>query len=416
MSKILVRESDYLNGTVEISGSKNASLPLMAACLLTVEGCVLKNVPKLRDTKAMGQLIESVNAEISHYKNTVKIQAECLAPSMLSYEEVAKLRGSFLLAGPLLARCGRVTIGLPGGCHIGARPVDLHLKGFAALGANICQEHGYITLEGKKLQGSAIYLDIPSVGATENIMMAAALADGESVIQNASIEPEVVETARFLKKMGAQIAGEGTDTITICGVRELHGAEYEVIPDRIEAGTFMVAAALTHGDVHVDHILVEHVSPVTAKLREMGVEIEEEDHSVHILGHHDVMATHIKTMPFPGFPTDMQAAFMSLMSVSVGTSMIVETIYENRLMQAAELTRMGAHIKIEGQTAVIDGIDKLTGAKVAATDLRSGAALVLAGLCGKGDTEVGEIGLIERGYENFIGKLQSLGARIEKKQ
>lgn len=415
MGKIIVQASDSLHGTICASGSKNASLPLMAACLLTEEECILHKVPKLRDTKVMSDIMEHMGADISRYKNTVKVMARSLTTFSPPYEEVTQLRGSFLLAGPLLARYGQVKISLPGGCHIGTRPVDLHLKGFAALGASVLQAHGSIEMEASHLQGGRVYLDVPSVGATENIMMAAVLAEGESSIENASVEPEVIDLASFLREMGADIEGEGTDTILIRGKEFLHGATHTVIPDRIEVGTFMVASALTHGDITINDVIPEHLNPTIAKLKEMGISIEEKESSIHVMGGTSAKAIHIKTMPYPGFPTDMQAAFMSLMSVSDGTSVIVETIYENRFMQAAELMRMGAQIRTEGQTAVIDGVAMLTGAKVNATDLRSGAALVLAGLVSKGDTEIGEIAHIERGYEGLVTKLQSLGARVEKK-
>ncbi len=417
MNKIIVSSSPCLHGNVCASGSKNASLPLLASALLSEEESLLEDIPKLKDIKAMCDLLESIGAEVSRYKNTVKVKAKEIDPLAPPYELVSQLRGSFLLAGPLLARFGKVRISLPGGCRIGTRPVDLHLKGFGLMGAEIDQGHGYVEASCKKLCGTKIYLDVPSVGATENIMMAATLAEGETVIENASVEPEVEDLAKSLQSMGAKIEGAGTDTIIIQGCEKLHGARHRVIPDRIEIGTFMIAAALTKGDVTIENVICEHINPTTAKLKEMGIEIIEHENTIEVRpGPGDPLkATSVKTMPFPGFPTDMQAPFMSLMSVVPGTSMIVETIYENRFMHVAELNRMGAHIKTEGRTAIVEGVPNLTGAKVNATDLRSGAALILAGLVGKGDTEIGEIGHVERGYYNIVEKLQGLGAKIEKK-
>jgi UDP-N-acetylglucosamine 1-carboxyvinyltransferase len=415
MNKIIVASSPCLHGTVCASGSKNASLPILASALLSEEEIILEDIPKLKDIKAMCDILESIGAEISRYKNTVKITARQIDPLAPPYELVSQLRGSFLLAGPLLTRFGKVKISLPGGCRIGTRPVDLHLKGFALMGAEIEQGHGFVEANCSRLHGAKIYLDVPSVGATENIMMAATLAEGETIIENASVEPEVEDLAKCLQSMGAQIDGSGTDTITIRGVEKLAGARHKVIPDRIEIGTYMIAAALTRGNITVENVIHEHINPTTAKLKEMGIEIIEYENAIDIRAGEIMKATSVKTMPFPGFPTDMQAPFMSLMSVVPGTSMIVETIYENRFMHVAELNRMGANIKTEGRTAIVEGVSNLTGAKVNATDLRSGAALILAGLVGKGDTEIGEIGHIERGYYNIVEKLQGLGAKIEKK-
>jgi len=415
LSKIYVAPSPFLKGTVRASGSKNASLPLMACCLLSEETSALEEIPKLRDIKAMSEILESMGVEVSRYKTNLKISPGNLQNCTPPYELVSQLRGSFLIAGPLLAKYGKVKISLPGGCRIGTRPVDLHLKGFAALGAKIEQVHGCIEASAKQLYGGRVYLDVPSVGATENIMMAGTLAKGNTTIENASIEPEVVDLAKCLKEMGALIEGEGTDTIVITGVDKLSGAHHTVIPDRIEIGTFMVASVLTKGDICIENVILDHLNPTTAKLKEMGVHIIEGENTIRVVADSEIKATNVKTMPFPGFPTDMQASFMALMSVVKGTSVIVETIYENRFMQAAELCRMGANIKTEGQTAVVEGVTALTGAKVNATDLRSGAALILAGLAGKGDTEIGEIAHIERGYDNIVGKLQGLGAKIEKK-
>jgi UDP-N-acetylglucosamine 1-carboxyvinyltransferase len=325
------------------------------------------------------------------------------------------MRASVLVMGPLLARMGVAKISLPGGCAIGSRPVDLHLKGFAAMGAEITQGHGYIEARvNGQLRGSKIYLDFPSVGATENIMMAAVLAEGQTIIENAAIEPEIVDLATYLTTMGADIKGAGTDTIKINGVDSLAGATHAVIPDRIEAGTFMVAAAITGGDVRIENVVADHLKPITAKLREAGVEVSEELSSLHIKSNGDIKPIDIKTHPYPGFPTDMQSQMTSLMTRAEGTSMVIETIFENRFMHLAELKRMGANVKIEGRSAIIEGRTQLTGAKVKATDLRAGAALILAGLTAEGVTEITDIEHIERGYVNIHDKLKELGANIER--
>lgn len=414
MSRFIITEGMPLKGKVRVSGAKNSVLPIIAASMLADGQSVIDEVPYLNDVRIMCDLVQSLGAKIESFDQQERLAIDCrkISSTTAPYELVNKMRASFLVMGPLLARSGMARISLPGGCAIGSRPVDLHLKGFSAMGAEITQGHGYIEAKvNKKLKGNKIYLDFPSVGATENIMMAAALADGQTIIENAAIEPEIVDLATYLTTMGADVKGAGTDTIKINGVTSLRAANHSIIPDRIEAGTFMVAAAITGGDVVVDNVVPDHLKPVSAKLREAGVEVEEGQSSIRVHGG-ELKAIDIKTHPYPGFPTDMQAQMTSLMSKSCGTSMIIETIFENRFMHVSELKRMGANIRIEGRSAIIEGCGKLTGAKVKATDLRAGAALVLAGLAAEGVTEITEIDHIERGYLRIDEKLKALGADI----
>jgi UDP-N-acetylglucosamine 1-carboxyvinyltransferase len=333
---------------------------------------------------------------------------------------VGKLRASFLVMGPLLARFGQAKVPLPGGCAIGTRPVDLHLKGFAALGAEIDHSHGFVTAAAKKLKGAKIYLDFPSVGATENIMMAAVLANGQTILENCAIEPEIVDLANFLNSIGGKVRGAGTDTIKIEGVPDLRATKvvHSIIPDRIEAGTFMIAAALTRGDVTLSNVMADHVKPVTAKLKEVNINVEETDNGIRVFCDRNckIIAADLKTLPYPGFPTDMQAQFMALMATAEGTSVITETVFENRFMQVGELKRMGAEIKIESRSAVVEGVNLLTGAQVAASDLRAGAALVLAALNAEGTTEISNIHHIERGYDRLDLQLNKLGAKIRREE
>lgn len=415
MSRILVKRSLGLEGTVYISGAKNAALPILAATLLCDDECKIEEVPDLADIQIMCQLLQSLGAQISQSENYVTVTPGRLKNHVAPYDLVSQMRASFLVMGPLLAKLGKTRMSLPGGCPIGTRPVDLHLKGFAAMGADITSGHGYVEAKAETLKGTRIYLDFPSVGATENLIMAATLADGQTIIENAAIEPEVVDLANFLIKAGADIKGAGTDTVRINGVKSLKGCSHTVIPDRIEAGTFMTAAAITHGNVVIKNVVPSHLKPVTAKLREMGVVIEEEDDAIRVRGDAKFKSVDIKTLPFPGFPTDMQAPITTLMSVIDGTSIIVETIFENRFLHVSELNRMGANIKIDGRSAVVEGTKSLTGAQVKATDLRAGAALILAGLVAKGDTEIADIEHIDRGYFDIVGKLRNLGARIDRK-
>lgn len=404
-----------LKGSVRVSGAKNAILPALAACLLTEGKIILKDVPDLEDVHTMCGLLTSLGAKIRFdiKSKEITVDSASIVEHTAPYELVNMMRASFLVMGPLLARKGRARVSLPGGCAIGSRPVDLHLKGFSALGASINIGHGYVEAQVKgRLTGARIYLDFPSVGATENILMASVLAKGQTVIENAATEPEIVDLATLLVSMGASVTGAGTDTIRITGVDKLHPTEHTIIPDRIEAGTFMIAAAMTGGDVIIDNIMPDHLKPVIAKLRESGVEISEEISTVLIKGPEHLKAVDIKTHPHPGFPTDMQAQMTSFLSKAEGTSMVVETIFENRFMHVSELKRMGARIKIDGRTAIIEGGVPFMGAQVRATDLRAGAALILAGLCANGKCEISDIYHIDRGYEAMEKKLKSLGARI----
>lgn len=416
MQKFIIEESPCLKGTVKIEGSKNAALPILAATLLTGEGCTIKNVPPLQDVFVIKELLTDLGAIAiwNEKQNVMYVQASEIAKNEANYELVSKIRASFLIMGPLLARNGYAKVSLPGGCAIGLRPIDLHLKGFAALGAEIIQEHGYVIVKTKGLRGNKIYLDFPSVGATENIMMAAVLAEGETIIENCAIEPEVEDLANFLISLGANIKGIGTDSLKIEGVKNLQGSEYSVIPDRIEAGTFMVASAITEGDITLENVLIHHLKPIVAKLRESNISLEETDKGIRVFKEKDAIlkGVDIKTMPYPGFPTDMQAQFMSLLSVSKGVSTVTETVFENRFMHVGELKRMGADIKIDSRSAVIEGVSNLTGTNVKATDLRAGAALILAALKAEGITEIRDIYHIDRGYNSIDDKLRSLGAKI----
>ena len=416
MARFIIAKSPPLQGKVRISGAKNSVLPIIAASLLTEEVCILEEVPQLEDLNVACELLKFLGSEIDICNNTLRIDNSKICRNYAPDELIRKMRASFLIMGPLLARRGKIRISLPGGCAIGSRPIDLHLKGFSALGADITVGYGYIEAEAEKLKGSKIYLDFPSVGATENIMMAAALAEGRTIIENAAEEPEIVDLSNFINAMGGNIRGAGTGTIKIEGVRYLHGASHTVIPDRIEAGTFMVAAAITRGNILLENVLIDHLKPVEAKLREVGVNIREDEEGLRVQGTNDMRPVDIKTLPYPGFPTDMQAQMMALLCTVPGISIITETVFENRFMHVRELERMGANIKIEGSSAVVEGVDKLTGAKVRATDLRAGAALVLAGLFAEGETEISDIYHVDRGYDKFEEKLRALGARIERIQ
>lgn len=406
--KIMVRKSDPLRGEISAGGSKNAALPVMAASILCGEKCSLYDIPSLADTDNMKDIMRELGCRISGDEYDAGNLCCCSAP----YEGVKKLRGSFLLAAPLLVRLGKAQIPLPGGCPIGTRPIDLHLKGFRALGAEIDTYHGVIDIRCNKLKGARIYLDFPSVGATENLVMAAVTAQGETVIENAAAEPEVSDLCDFLSKQGACISGAGGGTIRIEGVPELKSAKHRIIPDRIEAGTYLTAFAITHGRGRVKNVRSEHQKPLLAKLAEMGVHLYEDGEDFVIDASGAINSASIKTMPYPGFPTDMQAQFTSLLSVSSGTGMVVETVFENRFLHIAELLRMGADIRTDGRTSVVEGVGRLTGAKVEAHDLRGGAALALAGLVAEGETEISGAQHISRGYENFCDKLAGAGADI----
>jgi len=410
-TKFIVEKRQPLKGSVKISGAKNSVLPIIAASLLSSGEIVLDDIPTLEDVNVMIELIKHFGAICEFENEKLKIKVD-IKDVEAPYDLVKKMRASFLVMGPILARLGHAKISMPGGCAIGSRPIDLHLKGFQTLGADITIGHGYVEARAKKLTGKKIYLDFPSVGATENIMMAAVFAEGVTIIENAAEEPEIVDLANFLNKMGANIKGAGTDTIRIEGVKELKGAEHTVIPDRIEAGTFMVAAAMTGGNVLIENVIVDHVRSIIAKLTECGIKITEEPKGLRVKGIKNYKAVDIKTLPYPGFPTDMQAQMMVMMTVAKGTSVIIETVFENRFMHVDELKRMGANIKIEGRSAVVTGVDHLTGAEVKATDLRAGAALVLAGLIAEGRTEINDIYHIDRGYVKMEEKLKNLGAII----
>jgi UDP-N-acetylglucosamine 1-carboxyvinyltransferase len=413
MAKIIVKKSNPLKGTVKIDGAKNAVLPIIAATLLGKGKSVIREVPNLRDVHVISDLLRHLGAEVEYSDKTLVVDATNISTCEAPYELVRKMRASFLVMGPLLARFNHTKISMPGGCAIGTRPIDLHLKGFRCLGADVEIDHGFVEARTEKLKGSKLYLDFPSVGATENIMMAATLAEGTTIIENAAEEPEIVDLANFLNEMGADIKGAGTNTIKIKGVKELTGAEHTVIPDRIEAATYMVAAAMTKGDIIIENVLMEHLKPVTAKLREAGCEITELENAVRVVGPEKLKSIDIKTLPHPGFPTDVQAQFMAMLTVSEGTGTVIETVFENRYMHVAEFNRMGANINIEGRTAIVKGVDQLHGAKVNATDLRAGAALILCGLIAEGDTEIGEIYHIQRGYVDIDKKITGLGGNIE---
>jgi UDP-N-acetylglucosamine 1-carboxyvinyltransferase len=413
--KFIISGGNRLKGTVKIDGAKNSSLSIMAATLLTKEVCVLRNVPRLTDVETMSDVIRKLGVNVEWKEgNNLYIDSDSFNNYEAPYELVKMMRASILVMGPLLARLKRAKISLPGGCAIGARPVDYHLKGFEALGAQVEVEKGYIEAKVNILKGNEIYLDFPSLGATENIMMAACLAEGVTTIENAAKDPEVVELGNFLNKMGAKIKGLGTDLIKITGVKELHGINYTIIPDRIEAGTYMIAAAITGGDVLIEKVDPLLLKPLIVKLEEAGVRIELERDLIKVIHPDNVNAVDIKTLPFPGFPTDMQPQFMALSCVARGTSVITETVFEKRFTHIGDLIRMGADIKVEGHSAIIKGVKKLSAAPVMASDLRGGAALVIAGLVAEGTTELSRIYHLDRGYVKLEEKLNSLGADIKR--
>lgn len=416
MDKIIVKGGCKLSGEVDISSAKNSVLPIIAASILCGDKCCIEKAPMLEDVIVISDVLKSLDAEVNVIResNKVIINTKNMQPVEPSSELVRKMRASFLIMGPMIARFGRFRISLPGGCNIGTRPIDLHLKGFTALGAKINLGHGYVEASTPKLIGNKIYLDFPSVGATENIMMAAVLAEGETTIENAAAEPEIEDLANFLKGMGAKINGAGTDTIKIKGVHSLSGVSHTPIFDRIEAGTFMTAAAITRSRIKLNGVKEEQLKPVIAKLTECGVALEIEGNSIIVDGNKDLKPVDIKTMPYPGFPTDMQAQMMALLCAVKGTSLITETVFENRFMHASELKRMGANIKIDGRSAVIEGVDVLSGAEVKATDLRAGAALIIAALAAEGSTVLGDIYHLDRGYFEIEKKFGKLGAQIQR--
>lgn len=420
MAKILVNSSGPLSGEVEISGAKNSVLPLLAATLLTDQVCTIEDVPDLADVNVMKKMLANYGASVDDsVKGEIRVRTGEVASCEGDAELVQEMRASIFTMGPMLARAGRVIMPMPGGCTIGKRPIDLHLKGFRALGAEVVEDdvNGkvYVTAPPDGLVGDAIYLDFPSVGATENIMMAATLAKGTTIIENAAKEPEIIDLANLLNKMGARIKSAGTDMVRIEGVDRLTGCIHAVIPDRIETGTFMLAAAITRGDILIRNALPGHVRPIIAKLKECNVDVEVTPEGIYVDARdRDLIATDIKTLPYPGFPTDIQSPFMAFLTTVKGQSIVRETVFENRFMHVVELNRMGADISTENREAIVPGGKKLRGAKVRATDLRAGAAMVLAGLVASGTTEISEIYHIERGYENFVNKFKSLGADIMK--
>ena len=412
MHKFVIVGGNKLEGTIRVSGAKNATLPIMAASLLSSGISKLAEIPLLEDVRVMLSLLEYLGAKVQREQDRVIIDSSQVKPLEVTEELMRKMRASNLIMGPLLSRFGYVRVSHPGGCAIGSRPMDLHLKGFRSLGAKITERYGYIVAECEKLTGAEIHLDFPSVGATENLMMAAALAQGQTIIRNAAKEPEIVDLQNFLNGMGANIKGAGTDAIKVQGVSELGAVDHQVIPDRIEAGTHLIAAAITNGDITITNVIPEHVEPVVAKLKEAGAKIFIGDDWIRVASNGAIKAVDLKTMPYPGFPTDMQAQMMALMTVAQGTSVVSESIFENRFKQIAELRRMGADIKLEGRAAIIKGVPKLSGAFVEATDLRAGAAMVLAGLAAEDVTVVENINHIDRGYERLEAKYRNVGAKI----
>ena len=415
MEQYAIKGGNPLVGEVEIGGAKNAALPIIAAALMSEETVHIDNLPDVRDTNVLLEAMQSIGVMIKREdRHRVTIYPSRINNLVVDGERVRRIRASYYFIGALLARYKKAEVALPGGCDIGCRAIDQHIKGFRALGADVNIEYGLIKAEAERLKGSHIYMDVVSVGATINIMMVAALAEGQTIIENAAKEPHVVDLANFLNSMGANIKGAGTDVIRIKGVSHLHGTDYAIIPDQIEAGTFMFAAAVTKGDVTVKNVIPKHLESITAKLLEIGCEIEESDDAVRVVAAKPLRHTQVKTLPYPGFPTDMQPQITVALALSQGTSIVTESIFENRFKYVDELTRMGANIKVEGNTAIVDGVSKYTGAKISAPDLRAGAALVLAALAADGYSVVEDIHYIQRGYEDFHLKLQSLGAQIDK--
>lgn len=415
MEQYVIKGGNPLVGEVEIGGAKNAALAILAAATMTDETVLIENMPDVRDTNILLQAIKSIGAIVERIdRHTVKINGSQISHLIIADDYVKKIRASYYLIGALLGKYKSAKVALPGGCNIGSRPIDQHIKGWKALGATVKIEHGLIITEAEKLSGSHIYMDVVSVGATINVMMSAVMAEGRTIIENAAKEPHVVDVANFLNSMGANIKGAGTDVIRIKGTARLHGTEYTIIPDQIEAGTFMFAAAATKGDVMVKNVIPKHLESISAKLLEIGCEVEESDDAVRVVAAKPLAHTHVKTLPYPGFPTDMQPQITVTLGLSAGTSIVTESIFENRFKYVDELTRMGANIKVESNTAIIDGVGKYTGAGITAPDLRAGAALVIAALSAEGITTIDDIKYIERGYEDFHLKLQGLGAQIDK--
>ena len=415
MEQYVIKGGNPLVGAVDIGGAKNAALAILAASIMTDETVLIENMPDVRDTNILLQAMESIGAIIDRVdRHTVKINGSQIHSLIIADDYVKKIRASYYLIGALLGKYKRAEVALPGGCNIGSRPIDQHIKGWEALGSDVKIEHGLIIAQADRLIGNHIYMDVVSVGATINVMMAAVMAEGQTIIENAAKEPHVVDVANFLNSMGANIKGAGTDVIRIKGAQRLHGTEYVIIPDQIEAGTFMFAAAVTKGDVTVKNVIPKHLESISAKLVEIGCEVEESDDAVRVVSSKKLTHTKVKTLPYPGFPTDMQPQIAVALAIAQGASMVTESIFENRFKYVDELTKMGADIKVEGNTAFINGVSKYTGASLVAPDLRAGAALVIAGLAAEGFSTVEDIKYIERGYEDFHLKLQSLGAAIDR--
>lgn len=415
MDQYVIRGGNPLVGEVEIAGAKNAALPIISAAIMANEPVTLENLPDVNDINVLLESIEKIGARVEPLdRHTVRINGATIRDFSVDYEYIKKIRASYYLLGALLGKYRSAEVPLPGGCNIGSRPIDQHLKGFRAIGADVTISHGTIFARAAHMHGAHIFMDIVSVGATINIMMAASRADGRTIIENAAKEPHVVDAANFLNSMGANIKGAGTDVIRIVGVPSFHGCTYSIVPDMIEAGTYMCAAAATKGDIVIKNIIPKHLDSISAKLTEIGCQIEEFDDSVRVVASRRLSRTHVKTQPYPGFPTDMQPQIGVVLSLSSGTSIVTESIFENRFKYVDELARMGANIKVEGNTSIIDGVPQLTGARITSPDLRAGAALVIAALAAEGCTVIDDIVYIQRGYEDFEGKLRSLGAEIEK--
>ena len=415
MEQYVVKGGVPLRGEVSIGGAKNAALGILAAAIMTDETVTIENVPNVRDTRVLLQAIEGIGAKVKYiYNNTVQINGGSISDLNVEYEYIRKIRASYYLLGALLGKYKESNVALPGGCNIGSRPIDQHLKGFKALGAKVNIDHGVVSAKAENLVGGHIYFDVVTVGATINLMMASCMAEGETILENAAKEPHIVDVANFLNAMGANIKGAGTDVIRIKGVNRLHGCTYSIIPDQIEAGTFMMAAAATRGDIVIKDVIPKHLESITAKLLEMGCKLVEGDDWIRVIAEGEVGSTNVKTLPYPGFPTDMQPQIAVALALAKGSSMVTESIFENRLKYVDELNRMGAKIKVEGNTAYIEGVEKFTSAQLSAPDLRAGAALVIAALAADGISQIDDIEYIQRGYEDFEGKLSALGAIIAK--
>lgn len=415
MEKLIIDGGYPLNGDIEISGAKNAAVAILPATIMAGKGvCIVDNIPDISDTKCIERIIESLGAKVSRNNNTVTIDSTCINNVDANTEDVRKMRASYYLIGALLGRFKKARVEMPGGCSIGVRPIDQHIKGFEALGAKVKIEHGAVVAEAERLVGTNIYFDVVSVGATINVMLAATFAEGKTILENSAKEPHIVDVANFLNSMGANIKGAGTDVIKITGVKELNGCNYSVIPDQIEAGTYMMAAAACGGKVNITNVIPKHLESISAKLIEMGIKVTEKEDSITIESSNDLRGVNVKTLPYPGFPTDLQQPMTTLLSVSKGRSIVNESIWESRFKHVDELKKMGAKISVENNLAIIEGVGQLTGAKVIATDLRAGAAMVIAGMIAKGTTEIGNIEHIDRGYPHIEEKFNALGARIKR--